>query len=146
MTDRECSRWVSRSACFLIECKIAESCTYWQYDEETNEALQEAINKHMSMGRPRLLDADGSLQGCEQCESQDGRSIVIGPDTISVTKAWAHNAFGKGVCRQVYLCEVCCHSIRRHAAGQSEPWFDVSAYGLDPECAACQAEYPRLLT
>ena len=146
MTDRECSRWVSRSACFLIECRIGESCTYWQFDDEANEAFQEAIDKHMSMGLPRLLDADGSLQRCEQCENQDGRAILIGPDTISVTRVWAHDAFGRGVCRHVYLCDVCRRSIVHPTASQPEPWFDVSMYGLDPECAACRAEYPPLPT
>ena len=144
MTNRECTRWVSRSACLLIECKIAESCKYWQFDDETNEALREAASKHMNMGRPRLLDADGSLQRCEQCENQDGMSVVIGAHSISVTRVWAHNAFGQGVCRQVYLCEVCRQSILRHLAGQAEPWFDVATYGPDPECAACRAEYPHL--
>lgn len=142
MTDRECSRWVSRSACILVECKIAEICRYWDYDDETNEVFLDAIDKHTSMRRPRLLDAEGSLQRCEQCENQDGRSIVIGPGTLSVLRTWAHNAFGQGVCRPVYLCEACWQSLLRHAAGQPEPWFDVWTYGLDPECAACRAEYP----
>ena len=142
MANRECSRWVNGSACFLIECRIAESCRYWDFDDETNKVFADAIDKHTSRRR-RLLDDDGAVQRCEQCNNQDGRSIEFGfdgPFTLAVRGMWAHDAFGQGVCRMVYLCESCFRGILGHAAGQLEPWFDVWTYGLDSECSACRAE------
>ena len=145
MGSNLCSRWVNRTACVLVECKIAEGCRYGEFDGETNAAFEEAVNRHSSVGRPWLLDDDGAVQRCEQCNGQDGRAVEFGPGdpfALAVRRQWAHDAFGEGVCRFVYLCLACDRAIMCHAAGQDEPWFDPWHYGLNPDCDSCRAEAP----
>jgi len=140
MTNNICSRWVSRSACLLVECKIADSCRYWEFDDETNEAFLEAIDK-TTRARPRLLHPDGEIQFCEQCNGTDGKAVKIGIGTISVSMIWAHNAWDSGICRLVYICDSCFRKISADETTDSH-WLDARMYGLDPDCAACRAECP----
>lgn len=141
MSNRACSRWVSSKACLLVECKIADSCRYWEFDDETNEAFLEAIDKTMMSLRPRLLHQDGEIQFCEQCNGTDGKAVEIGIGTVSVRMLWAHNAWDSGICRMVYICDSCFREILADETADSH-WFDAAMYGIDPECAACQAELP----
>ena len=111
MTDAYCGRWLQRSACHLAECLVACECRFSSYDQESNDAFNEAMRKSMP-NRPRLLDDDGGIQLCEQCNNDDGRAIEIGEGNIRVSRVWAHNAFDSGVCRWVYMCQVCWYALQ----------------------------------
>ena len=94
-----CGRWVHPSLCFLAECLVAGFCRFTQYDVESNEALAEAVEKSVLPRRPRLLDGDGSLQICEQCNGRDGPAVRVGVGSVSVSGTWAHRPFGGDACR-----------------------------------------------
>ena len=130
-----CARWFNSSACTvkLAECLIAEECAFAQYDAEANVAFLEAVHK-TAFRRPRLLDFDGSVQICEQCNGPG--AVVIGVMSLSVERVWAHNAFDSGVCRPVYICDPCFRKV----VSTDDAWFDASMYGLDLNCPACRAE------
>ena len=140
MTDAFCARWINRSACRLAECLVAGECGFSSFDQETNDALEEALEK--SMRRPRLLDDDGRVQLCEQCNNDDGKAVEIGAGEIRVSKIWAHNAFGFGVCRLVYICDTCFWAIQGEVYQGIEAWFGPwhEMYGVHEDCAACRAE------
>ena len=131
---------MQRSACLLAECLVADECQFRAYDQESNDAFDEALEK--SKRRPRLLDDDGRIQLCEQCNNDDGKAIEIGINSIRVSRVWAHNAFGSGICRLVYICQACFWAIQLEAVQGIEPWFGTSheMYGVHENCAACRAE------
>ena len=146
MTDDHCGRWIRRSACRLAECLVAGECLFRVYDQETNDAFNEAFNEALgkSRRRPRLLDDDGRIQLCEQCNNDDGKAVEVGIDGIRVSRVWAHNAFDSGVCRWVYFCQACFWELQRGVYQGIEPWFGWSheRFGIYEDCAACRAE-PR---
>ena len=80
MTDDHCGRWIRRSACRLAECLVAGECLFRVYDQETNDAFNDAFNEALgkSKRRPRLLDDDGRIQLCEQCNNDDGKAVEVG--------------------------------------------------------------------
>ncbi len=141
MPDTYCGRWMQRSACILAECLFDGQCAFNDFEPETNAAFNEALDKSKPP-RPRLLDDDGSIQLCEQCNNDDGKAIEIGTDGIRVYRVWAHNAFDSGVCRWVYMCHACFWVIQEDAYGGKEPWFGPGheMYGVHEDCTACRAE------
>ena len=142
MSNSYCERWMNRSACFLAECLFHEECAFTKWDDETNEAFQEAIEKS-GLIRPRILGNDGGCQLCEQCNRDDGKAIEIGVDRLEVNMVWTHNAFNSGICRWVYICEVCFEAMVT-AENADKAWFEFDAwsYGLEPDCPSCCAELP----
>ncbi len=140
MTDAYCGRWRQRSACRLAECLVAGECRFGAYDQESNAAFEEALEK--SRRRTRILDDDGRIQLCEQCNNDDGRAVEVGIDGIRISQVWAHNAFGSGVCRLVFICHACFWAIQQDAVQGIESWFGPwhEMYGVREECAACRAE------
>ena len=142
MNNNHCGRWINRSHCFLLECLVADKCAFADYDREANAAFLEAVDKS-TRRRPRILDDGGSVQRCEQCHptGNDGEAVRIGDGQLSVSMVWAHNAFDKGVCRWVYICDECFRSMVT-AANADKAWFDAWAYGIDINCPACRAELP----
>ena len=140
MTDAFCARWINRSACHLAECLVAGECRFSSFDQETNDALEEALEK--STRRPRLLDDDGGIQLCEQCNNDDGKAVEVGVGEIQVSRIGAHNAFGSGVCRWVYICQACWWALQGEAVQGIEAWFGLwhEMYGVHEDCAACRAE------
>ena len=140
MTRANCGRWIRRSACLLAECMVAGECLFNSLDQESNDAFNEALEK--SKRRPRLLDNDGGIQLCEQCNNDDGKAIEIGVDGIRVSQVWAHNAFDSGVCRLVYFCQACWWALQKEVYQGIEPWYGWShgRFGIDEDCAACRAE------
>lgn len=141
MTDSYCGRWRRRSDCPLAECLAAGKCRFGAYDQESNDAFDEALRKSMSK-RPRLLDDDGSIQICEQCNNDNGKAVEAGAEGIRVSTVWAHNAFDSGVCRWVYLCQACWWAVQQDVYGGIEPWFgwNQGRFGTHESCAACRAE------
>ena len=141
MTHAICGRWLRRSDCLLAECLVAGECRFGAYDQESNDAFDEALRKSVSK-RPRLLDDDGGIHLCEQCNNDDGRAIEIGAGSLRVSRVWAHNAFDSGVCRWVYICQACFWAIQLAAVQGVEPWFGPwhEMYGVREDCAACRAE------
>ena len=140
MTEAYCERWIRRSACLLAECLVAGECRFSAFDQESNDAFLEAMEK--SRHRPRLLDDDGRIQLCEQCNNDDGKAIEIGIGSISVSSVWAHDAFGSGVCRLVYMCQACWQALLLEVFQGIESWFGPwhEMYGIHEDCAACRAE------
>ena len=132
-----CGRWFNTAACNLnlAECLLADECAFVQYDAEANVAFLEAVEK--TNLRPRLLDFDGSVQICEQCNGNG--AVVIGVMSLVVKRIWAHNAFDSGVCRGVYTCDACCKKI---VSADDSSFFDTSMYELNLNCPACRAEMP----
>ena len=98
------------------------------------------------MERPPLLDDDGRLQLCEQCNNDDGKSVEITADSISVRRVWAHNAFHSGACRLVYICDACWWALMLEAAQGIEPWFGPGheMYGVYEDCPQCLQCLPQL--
>ena len=143
MNKADCGRWVNRSSCFMAECLVAYECQFSDYDKETNEAFFEAVEKSVSV-RPRILDDDGRVQLCEQCNGEDGKAVEIGIGSLTVSMVWAHNAFDSGVCRMVYICSTCFRAMVT-AENANNAWFDAWTYGADKDCPACLAEIPRNL-
>ena len=141
MADAFCGRWIQRSACLLAECLVASECRFSSYDPESNDAFDEALRKSMP-NRPRLLDDDGRIQLCEQCNNDDGKAIEVGIDGIRVSQVWAHNAFDSGVCRLVYICQACWWALQQEVYQGIEPWYGWSheRFGIYEDCAACGAE------
>ena len=141
MTNTYCGRWIQRSACFLAECLVAGECRFTAYDQESNDAFDEALRKSLPK-RPRLLDDDGRIQLCELCNNDDGKAIEIGAGDISVSRVWAHNAFDSGVCRLVYMCQACWRALMQKVTEGIEPWFGPGheMFGVYDDCAACSAE------
>jgi hypothetical protein len=140
MTDAYCGRAMQHSPCFLAECRVAGECRFSSFDSESNDAFNEALDK--SMPRPRLLDDDGGIQLCEQCNSDDGKAVEIGIDGIRTSRVWAHNAFDSGVCRWVFICHVCWWAVQMEVYQGIEPWFGWSQerFSRHQACAACRAE------
>ena len=140
MADTYCGRWKQRSDCRLAECLVAGKCRFSAYDQESNDAFDEALRK--SIPKTRLLDDDGGIQLCEQCNNDDGKAIEIGIDGIRVSRVWAHNAFDSGVCRFVYFCQACWWALQGEIYQGIEPWFGWSheRFGINEDCAACRAE------
>ena len=140
MTDAYYGRWIRRSACILAECLVAGECRFSTYEQESNDAFNEAVEK--SRHRPRLLDDDGRIQLCEQCNNDDGKAIEIGLDGIGMSRVWAHNAFDSGVCRWVYICQACWRALQLEIYQGIEPWYGWSheRFRIHEDCAACRAE------
>lgn len=133
--------------CPLAECLVTGACAFADYDNKTNEAFAEAADKTLFSRRRRILDEDGRVQLCEQCNGDDGRAVQIHDHGLQVRGIWTHDAFGSGVCRMVYMCDVCYQSM---LTGQA--WFDEEIYQLsfDPEsglfvgdCSSCAAHINR---
>ena len=72
MTDTYCARWKQRSDCFLAECLVAGECRFVAYDQESNDAFDEALRKSMPR-RPRLLDDDGESSSASSATTMTAR-------------------------------------------------------------------------
>ena len=123
----------------MAECLVAGKCQFADYENETNRAFFEAVDK--SMPHPRVLDDYGRVQLCEQCNGDDGKAVEIWVESVSVSKVWAHDAFGSGVCRMVYICQTCFLAMVT-AESSDDAWFDAWSYGLHEDCPACRSELP----
>ena len=141
MNQQLCPRWFNRnvSDCSLAECLVAGACDFADFDKFTNIAFGKAMESELQSHRPRILDADGGVQMCEQCNDEDGKAVIIGDGSLSVSRVWAHNAFNSGICRLVYICDVCLSSIRT-AENAANAWFDAHSYGIDEKCPTCRAQ------
>ena len=102
MSNSYCERWMNRSACFLAECLFHGACAFTRWDDETNEAFQETIEKSLNI-RTRFLGKDGSLQFCEQCNGDDGKAVDVGVGRLAAKRVLTHKALNSGICRWVYI-------------------------------------------
>ena len=116
-------------------------------DEAIDRAFNEALESHKRSRRPRILDEDGRIQMCEQCNNDDGKAVEIEANSLSVSRVWAHKPFGGETCRLVYVCDACCFTRLEQECSipppKKEAWFDTAVYGADPDCSQCEA---KLLT
>ena len=145
-SDNLCGRFFRRpgwAGCYwgLAECLLAGKCAFTDFDDETNKAFAEALESTKRMHCPRILDQDGGVQMCEQCNNADGKAVEVrGDGSLSVNRVWAHKPpFGAACCRYVYVCNTCSQAIIQ---AREEPWFDRSWYGVDPNRPVCRPALP----
>ena len=148
--DNQCQRVYrkpSGAACYLelAECLVTGICAFpYPCDDTTDRAFVEALESHRRSRFPRILDKDGGIQMCEQCNNDDGKAVEIGVSSLSVHRLWVHKPFGRETCCWVYICDACWLTILEQecsiAPPTKEAWFDTTVYGPDPDCPQCQAE------